>query len=42
MDAVRWDDVTEAVVVVAQELREVVQQNQQDSQCSSVKPDNEI
>ena len=36
LDAVRRNDVTESVVVVAQELREVVQQNQKDAERASV------
>ena len=34
LNAVGRDDVTEGVVVVTQELREVMQQHQQDSQCA--------
>lgn len=34
LDAVGWDDVTEAVMVITQELWEVVQQDQEDSQCA--------
>ena len=37
LDAIGWDDVTEAVVVVTQELWEVVQQNQQDAQRALMK-----
>ena len=32
LDAVRWNDVTETEVVVAQKLREVVQQDKKNSQ----------
>lgn len=34
LDAVGWDNVTEAIVVVTQELWEVMQQDQQHPQCT--------
>lgn len=34
LDAVRWDHITEAIMVVTQELWEVMQQNQKHSQCT--------
>lgn len=34
LDAVGWDNVAEAVMVVTQELREVMQQDQEHSQCA--------
>ena len=34
LDAVGWDNITEAVMVVTQELWEVMQQNQEHSQCA--------
>lgn len=34
LDAVGWDNITEAVVVVTQELWEVMQQDQQHTQCA--------
>jgi hypothetical protein len=37
LDAIGWDDVTEAVVVVTQELWEVVQQYQKYAQCALMK-----
>ena len=36
LDAIRRDDVTETVMVVAQELREVMKQDKQDSKWTSV------
>ena len=38
LDAVRRDDVAEAVVVVTEELREVVKKNEKNSKWSAVKP----
>ena len=39
LDAVGRDDVAEAVVIVAEELREVVQQHQQHTQRTPVQPE---
>lgn len=38
LDAVGWDHITEAVMVVTQELREVMQQDQEHSQCALKQP----
>lgn len=38
LDAVWWDNITEAVVVVTQELWEVVQQDQQHTERALEKP----
>lgn len=38
LDAVGWDNITEAVMVVTQELWEVMQQDQEHSQCALKQP----
>lgn len=38
LDAVGWDNITEAVMVVTQELWEVMQQDQEHSQCTLKRP----
>lgn len=38
LDAVGWDNITEAVMVVTEELWEVMQQNQKHSQCALKQP----
>ena len=38
LDAIGRDDVTEAVMVIAEEFWEIVKQNQENPKCSSIKP----
>lgn len=34
LDAVGWDNITEAIMVITQELWEIMQQDQKDPQCA--------